>query len=279
MTSELEGSRAPSLIEEHCRGRLEAWLKGHVRGATTDWVFEPNGHTTAPDYLLTLNGREFAVEVAAVMAYEQTGKKLLSERDIWNALYRLLKKTERECSEEQILAGAYRVGFEKGVPNLSKVQHDLGHAIKRYIANTHSDTAADDDVILVNGEVVCVIGKLHNQASYIGMTKAGGGWEAKAGAELCRTLRREVDDKSGKMQHILLPRILVLFDQFLLASPYIWLDCLRKYAPSTNFHTIFVVAQQSDYVLLSAEQSWGELSRESVYAQFGILDENSGTVE
>jgi len=204
------------------------------------------------------------------MGREQINNENVSDLGVWHRLKGFLKAIEKDCKQKGVLSGTYAVSFDRAIEDYHRYRRDIQARIVDYISRTHDDDAAATETIRVGPKASCEIDKLHNQSDYIGMVKSGGSWDAEVGRDLCDILKEEIDDKIGKLQHINLPHILLLKDEFNLASPYVWLDCLNSYAPTKTFHTVFVVVpHRHDYIVYSQEANWPVLDRRSEYARFG----------
>jgi hypothetical protein len=265
--------REPTKTEVIARNRFESWVRSHQPNAQLVWQFEPNGHTTPPDFLLTFNVRDFAVEVAVIMRYVQVDGKPRSDHGLFASLSSFLKDIERECLNLGILRGVYLVGSEEAIQEFPRKRSKLRAELVGFIKNTQFEQTTPPQVLLIEGMKACTVSKLGDKNSYIGLSQSYGGWKPEVAPEICRVLRDEVDDKCRKLANIPKPHILILVDEFPLASPYVWFDCLVNYLPAHGFHTIFVVTEKQDYAILTVEQGWTVLDRNSQYAHFGFLEE------
>jgi len=253
---------SPNVSEKRCSDHFHMWLKANGTYSSITWDFEPNGPKTAPDYLLTLNGKQFAVEVTAVMHQEVVDDQRLAQAGVSSAQCALVKQAEQECIDRGVLSGLYRVHFTGAIPNLSKskAKRRIIDELVKYVAATQTDYQAPEQPIILDGTQVqvCTIAKISNretvQADVFYMTSS---LDWAHDVPFCDLLREAIERKAKLLENISLPVILLLDGRDRIEQPPAWYACLKDYPPISEFHTIFVVRDPHyDFAVRVGEADW-----------------------
>ena len=92
--------------EQFCQEAFGAYLRVRHSVLPDEWVQEPRGQKTPPDFHLYWHGVTFAVEVTGLMSqYEQTEGASISELGVWKTTERLAQEVEREARNAGLLHG------------------------------------------------------------------------------------------------------------------------------------------------------------------------------
>jgi len=156
------------------------------------------------------------------------------------------------------LNGAYLIAFPAPVDDFASLKEQLLEDALRYIRSTQTMTSAPKKVILTqSGHVQCSVQKLHSLSDEVELGGPGRtGSEGEAAEEICTLLQERLDNKRHKLRNTLLPKILLLYDEYHFADRAMFADCLPGLSELTGFHTVFVVHGEDSFVLHSKNEEW-----------------------
>lgn len=254
-----QSQREPSVKERRCRESFERWLRTYIKPSSSEWShYEPNGPFTAPDWLLTLNGIEYAIEATAIMHLKKVGEGILSDESVWSSQKRFIEMVEKACRKQGVLSGVYYMGFTNAVENLSKLRNKATPGLLAYVSRTQTEHRANSELISVDGVPVCTIEKMGNHMDGIFyMSSTGRGVEAGS-VPVCEVVRERVDEKARALATVSQPIILLLYeDGYPSDPPRIWFDCLDGYSAASIFHSIIIVRDNEyNFAVRVGEASW-----------------------
>lgn len=253
----------PAESERLSKEHFSTWLAHRQPYLTQEWLFEPNGFKTAPDFHLRLDGVTYAVEVARVQSLQRVGDLVVSESNWTGSFERVRRRLLNEHKATGTLRGAYHFMVEALLPHFRKNEAKLIQQLSQYIHDTQEVPTAPDQEVVVAGTRVGIIAKLHNRAEYIALSGFGRSWPDDS---FCAIVQSEVLDKMHKLRQEKLPCILLLADWYLMAPPYIWDACARDAGGYEFFHSVFVITHtEHDYMLHSLNPDWPAVEKDSYF--------------
>jgi len=200
-----------------------------------------------PDYLLTLGGTDFAVEVTTVTPqYEREGRGSLSDMGLSAMMHRFTDSVKAKANNVHSLDTLYLFHLDGPHGSFESTRDDLAAEILRFIASNRKTGDIAMHEIATVGDYSLWMGKLQGKAPGLSW-----GYGAKSGlteelvAEFNDLVQRAVADKRQKLSSIFLPKILLLIDQ------YSWLDaqffglCPICSSPDPTFHAVCVITSDS----------------------------------
>ncbi len=210
-----------------------------------------------PDYLLKVGVHRYAVEVTQVMqAFELNGHQFPS-RQLNNALERFVQRVQDRARNLGILSGTYIVGLE-AISDFEETAPLIEKRCLNYIRRTQRASVAMPEIVLNRASVWWEIQKLAREGCSVSEIDSTGDamWPDEIRRELREVLVKRLADKIVKLKHVEIPVILLLVDDYHLASPDDWPKaipaCLLQ-----RFHTVARV--HGDYecqVLWSMNSAW-----------------------
>lgn len=251
-------NRQPRDDEELCRQQFEAWLhKEVVNGKAIEWE---TPCSDSPDYLLTIDGKRYAVEVTVCMYETEINGQTLSDVGISKTLEKFVKGIEQDTSKNKTLKGLYTVHFNSPIANFSKVSDELRLNISEFIAQTKHLESCRPVKIHVANKVYCAVEKHDLNVDTIESSVPDyGGWESEIRDNINQILKDQISKKIESLKKISnYPVILLLFDAYYFASPNQWKDFFKKFVLPKTFHTIYCVQNSIEGFLITSE--WEHLS-------------------
>ena len=252
--------------EMRCRDRFNTWLQSNVfrypETPQIGWEYEPCGHDKPPDFLLTLNDKQFAVEVTIIPHKEIVLGKPHPEEEVTSAMANIVAETRQECQSRGLLTGLYSVHFTRGIADLGKgkTKRNIVKQLLKYVVETQADYEAPKLPILVGSAEVCTIVKPHNVVDSIVLARS---IDRTGGVPLCELARGAIDKKASSLRGIVLPHILTLPRILLLDAddrsepPADWRNCLASHSSVSEFHSIVVVPGiQFVFAICVGEPNW-----------------------
>ena len=250
--------------EEFCRARFDLFLRHFVAASDIVWA-EVEKSKEPPDYVLTLENSQYAVEVTDIMEKVSVGSKSPQSHA---AISRFLQKkiaseVEAIAKTSGYLRGEYLVSFSTPIGNLSLVWNEIQKELLEYIRNTGSLDEAPMKIVFERHlpeqrPQQCGIRKVSSKKDRI---FSGGPvwakWEGESEISLCNLLIESMKTKDDKLKEITLPKILLLLDEFVFADVETYDKCVSRSLPLHPFYTVFVVQDNKrGFVLYSENSNW-----------------------
>ena len=247
-----------SNIEEFCKLKFDEFVRGRLSYSSICWESVAQ-EDEPPDYYLYLNGIKYAVEVTVLMEKIEIGGGVrLPRSSIVASLSRLVDDVETSARYDNSLHGAYVVKFSHPITNYKNVRGQLFNNLLAYIKATRDRGSAPEQVVYKRGSQRCTITKMHNRETYVGhIGPSGGKWEGEIIEEICSLVRESVNSKCRKLSKLAEPKILLLYDSYLLADSGMYRQCVSRLSVFETFHTVFVVRySQNGFILTSVNTDW-----------------------
>jgi hypothetical protein len=239
-----------SPYEELCKSRFGDFLSKNSISSVQDW----REGEEPPDFYLSMDGNDYAVEVTNLMEQLNVGRTKLPIIGIIKSLKVCVDEVEKIARDRSILHGTYIVTFSKPIDNFRSVRIPLQTTLLQYIENTQESTDALEQTAFRSGRQTCSIKKLHSQANQIRMHGPTiSKWEGEAAEGICALLEDRIEDKRQKLQNISQPKILLLYDLYHFADPIMFSNCVSGFSALTHFDTIFVVQSNADGFILYSQ--------------------------
>lgn len=238
--------------EEYCKNAFDTFLRLHYADNNIVW----SDGDEPPDYYLELCGSMFAIEVTSILDKATLGNKKIDHLEIDKSIKRLIEDIQKDAVAEGFLKGAYIVRY-KPLSDFGKQKQAITTRIKGYLQRTQNVSAAPAEDIVGQDDLRWYIWKVHSDKNYLTRTTEDGKWGGEAVDELCGLLNNALEKKVKKLETISLPKILLIHDRFPWIDARKWKQYLTKLSYVDNFHTIFLVSEQSNNSILnSIESSW-----------------------
>lgn len=239
---------ARSESEEKSKASFEAFLRAHCPTSTTKWCEGED----PPDYYLTFAGETFAVEVSILLKHVVLGHARLRPRDIPAFLAAFIGEVELAARQAGILDGRYTVSVPRAIPELGRIGPILKERILKFVAATRASPVGVKKEFHKVERRYCVIEKVDEHGSALvlrGPTDAR--WEGDAERELAELIMERIAAKTADLQHIAMPKILLLDDQYHFSEPPMY-DRVAPVWAQDDFDTIYVYHRRCDGILLTS---------------------------
>jgi hypothetical protein len=250
----VEAVSVKSPTEEFCRSEFAAFLRRTSDSVSAEW----KDGDEPPDFYLSLNGEQYAVEVTTLLEQLPVGAGQLPVRAITATLWSFVEEIERTARDSGYLHGTYIIHFSKAIDDLRNVRESIKQVLLAYIENTQDLSDAPDQVAYEHGPQRCVIKKVHNQADQI--HKAGPvnfKWQGEAAEDICQLLQDRLSEKDRKLRGVFLPKILLLYDAYHFADQAMYRECLSNLPILGVFYAVFVARSNRDsFMLYTQNGSW-----------------------
>lgn len=269
--------------EELCKHCFDRYLVDKLGSRGIRW--RPGDEP--PDYYLNVESREFAVEIRGLVGRTSTDSgSSISDIGYSASVKRLCERIQTAATQEGILSGFYVIHFEGPFDHFGKAKKLVEKGALDYIEYTQSrsnapwcmifapDRAAmkkvhitPDEIASISGASArwmpgsCSIKKFGSSRDLIAETLTARDWSMWEGemlAQACSLLQEAICEKKDKLKHItMVPKILLLLDQWPLAEPLIYQRCIGRVDFLDSFHSIFIVESQNEgYFVQTQERSW-----------------------
>jgi hypothetical protein len=236
----------------------EAFSRFLARSGITGSVWQDG--PDPPDFTLSFEASEFAVEVTQVMEQFDLGERPLSYRGIAKALKGLTQRIQAQATAAGVLKGTWVLALSP-IPNLAEQEATLVERTLRFLANPAEPNWKHWTPLLdgPDGPLVEIV-KLLDTGATIGEMLGGSGpkWGGQIVQEASRLIQGALSTKADRLKAIPGAHILLLIDEYHYAPPEIW-HALVAGAPvlHSHFHTIARVhAEYECQILHSKEPSW-----------------------
>lgn len=246
-----------SANEDFCKSEFDDYLRKVAPVTAIQWQDVPQ-RKEPPDYYLSYDGIEYAVEVTTLMETIPVGMLSLPHAAVVQSLWGFVDEVEETAKRGGYLHGMYVVGFLQPIENFSVVREQIQAALLAYIAATQGLERAPEEEVFRHGPQRCSIQKVGNSRDKI--EKAGPTdikWEGEAAIQICSLLEERLADKCHKLRNIPNPKILLLYDSYRFADESLYKDCVARLADLAHFHTVFIVrGNAGNFVLHSHDGVW-----------------------
>ena len=220
--------------EEFAREAVVHFLR--ARG-TREPAIEP--WSDPPDFRLTADGVEYAVEVTRIMESIRVGNRLMTEQAALAAMRRFAARVEVDARSAGILNGLYSLHLSP-VADFKAVETGLRRGILAYLSETALISAAPRrDLWRSRGGRSWWIAKYESRRPRLSASYSVGAarWQDELQAILTRLLRTAVETKILKTRRLTAPVVLVLVDEYGFAEPEDWAASFSEMG-LVPFHTV-----------------------------------------
>ncbi len=243
--------------EELCRRCFDRYLVDRLGLQPISW----REGEDPPEYYLVVECRKFAVEVTTLVGEIKTGSKSIADIEYVAALRKLAKRIQAVAIQRGILRGTYGILFNGPFDRLGRISSLIESQALNYIRDTQNLSEAPSCTIFKQGDRTCSIQKIKSSPDKIGYginaLPDWGKWEGDILTEACHVLQKAISQKKEKLEHITLPKILLLLDQYSFAEPHIYKQCIEGLNLLECFHSIFIVKKENEgYFLHTQDRSW-----------------------
>ncbi len=212
-----------------------------------------------PDFLLTLGGDRYAVEVTRIVGQIELGGRKESKRKSGARLQHFADELQEAAREQGILQGAYVLWLEP-IADFNEVAPTARTVFLDYVARTKELSSAPGEVVLKRRGMHWSITKFHDKKDYLLATRSEGtgGLLSEVVRDFPDLVSAAVESKAAKLATINIPHILLLVDDYHYASADLWQHGIP--APfCRTFHTIARVFQEYEcQILYSTNSAWSQ---------------------
>jgi len=252
--------------EELCKMQFDAFLREFFAPSEVSWI-EVAQQDEPPDYYLLLDSTRFAVEVTTLLEKVLVGSgSPLPHAVISKILRDFVEEVEATAKAEScFLHGDYLVAFPTPIDNFAAVRDEIQEGLLGYIRDTGNLEKAPlkivfERIISQQRPQQCGIQKVGNKLDRVTL---GGPvwvkWEGDATIDLCGFLSESLNTKVNKLRDITVPKILLLFDDYIFADLGMYEKCIPQISSLSSFHTVFVVqGNKRGFLLYSQHSEWSK---------------------
>lgn len=243
--------------EEYCRQAFAEYLD--IISVASQQVWNPVDRSNEPpDFELNLDGTKYAIDVTTLMEKVKVGDLSLTPIGITHSLWKIVRNVEKEAREQGKLHGAYYVGFQSPVHNLSDVRDEIGNFLLDYFERTIDIDKAEKVNLKIGYRQICSIAKVFNSETIV---QIGGPrfvkWEGETNLPICSMLQEAINNKKHKLRTVKDPIILLLLDMYSFAESQAIKRCVSTLKGLGSFHSIFVAKLSGRHFMLwSVNPSW-----------------------
>ena len=185
------GQLMPEKPEERfCREAFTRHLKTTQFSQPSQWVHEPKGNATPPDYYMQCGSLIYSVEITSLMSqYEQTNQKSLSSEGIWSITEKHVQNLK--CEMSMVLHDHYILSLSSPCNSFECSIKEIMKKLKDFISRTAEMKSVENTSGIECGQSYSIrkLGsemKLGNEMGEVGISIAGGneGWSNDIMAEL-----------------------------------------------------------------------------------------------
>jgi len=245
--------------EEHAKKTFLTYLADRIGlySATIKEGKEP------PDYFLTINDQEYALEITTIMLNVTLGSKNIPEFGYVSFIDEIEKEIEAEAKKRGILDGTYLIcsfgPFKK--LSKSKIKDNAIEYIKKHqnIEKGHWQTIYKEGDRKIEILKVGTASKLVDGGSISPDFSLR--WRENIPKEACIRLEVCLKDKyeNEKLRKVRLPIISVLYNEYFHSSTFyeIYRQCRINPVYAEYFHAIFIAEKDgSGYFIHNKEKYW-----------------------
>jgi hypothetical protein len=204
-----------------------------------------------PDYFVTINDVDVAVEVTAVM--NQLSKEGINKpiASLFASTFDLETKIKREAVNLGLLDGAYILRINKPLEISKKHKNLIRDNAINYIQCSQEYQQCKKHKIFEYAGVYIEIEKIHKNKQYIsinGPTLTR--WSGEVFEEIISLLNDRISSKSKKLTNITHPKILLLLDRYHFADKKQYIKAIQQISSKVEFSLIFLVQQEYSGIVL-----------------------------
>lgn len=242
--------------EEFCKDIFDKYLANNLSLHPSNW----REGEDPPDYYLTLERHDYAVEITTIMLKVISDSKLIPQKSFHSAIDDLVEEIREEVKKQGILSGNYVISFFGPFGEFKKARILIKKSGIRYIKDTQSKSKAPWEILYLEREQKCEIIKAGITSNIIGhgITSPNyGKWDGEAEQEACQILIEWIRNKMAKLKNKNLPKILLLFNKYPFSGTLIFKKCKIDDEILNFYHSIFIVEPKGDgYFIHSKEKRW-----------------------
>lgn len=241
--------------ETLCKTLFDDFLKGLRPAPSVVWREGPKNKP--PDYYVSIDGVEYAVEVTTLMARVPIGPNSKPRATVQASWRKLVREVTETAEQSGFLNGTYLIVFTSAIEGYGRARGRMKTALLDYIRRTQYVHSAPGETVFERpGLQVCQISKTHDASDSVGMEGPRGvKWEVEVAGESCILLEERIREKSGKLGGIQAPKILLLEDCYHRADSTMLKECVPRLPSMRHFHTVLVVGGAAGTVVLHSQNS------------------------
>lgn len=257
--------------ESFCADAFDQFLEVQLQLHNRTWIDRSSKQQDPPDYILTVNGDDFAVEITTtrVLRDVSIGAGQIGEETYEHSHTNFIDELDSTARQSGILHGTYVVAFRKPMADsdFRRVRKNVREKLLDYIDNTKRRVTAPARSIRYQDRYVCSVEKLGTGNDLVAESFTDVAWpeSTEVKSRTCKILQTAVTEKKESFltksqveKSVLnLPRILLLLNTYGFADRSLYSDCVTSIRHLNFFHSIFIVQLDgTGYVLHSQEPSW-----------------------
>jgi hypothetical protein len=250
--------------EELCKARFDVYLLTLFERGEVIWI-PVEKRCEPPDFYLELAGVKYAVEVTSLIEkmHTRTGNEISFLSTLF-PLKELVESVSVRAKQGGCLNGGYKVVFKEPFEDLARIKGRLERDLLDYIKKTKNENTSPELMVHKQGDQICTITKVHNQAGEVQMIWNRGAINVDGlEADICRLVKERLDEKEYRLRNIRIPKIILLHDlygfgEYTLNNPVFRTGCAELLTdPLKSFKAVFVVRDDSKgFVLYPEESQW-----------------------
>lgn len=246
--------------EERAKESFNHYLFNKL-GLKAQWEPEPNGKSKSPDYFMWVENKEFAVEVTSLRGMIDSGRGSKPRADFFSVLDRFSHGIKELALEKDYLCGYYYILLLGNSKYFLQDKKDLETRILNYIRKTKHESQTGSEPILIKTGRRYTISKQTNNKNDLFFRPSLTAWieSPEVKKETCKILHDRISKKRNLLQHINLPKILLLPDYYGFANRRAYKECLAKINSLHFFHSIFLTQGYNGYFIYTREKEWGNV--------------------
>ncbi|MCH7626179.1 MAG: hypothetical protein IIC83_09670 [Chloroflexi bacterium] len=244
-----------------CQCSFDKYLTSKFDSSIIEW----SDGAEPPDYYLTLDDKRYAVEVTALVERIKLGLEEKPINTISDSLRRMVDEAENEAVLRGDLNGRYTVYLREPVDRFSKQRLSITQKILEYVRATKGAESFPPKVLLwQNGRTCVAIAKSASQPSIIDpfdCIEGSDGWPGDLREAACKMLQTAINEKSPKMSHLFMPKILILDGRYSLVNFDYYSSCVSEVTGLDDFSAVFVVGIEEKGYMIHSGDEWRRLYR------------------
>ncbi len=205
-----------------------------------------------PDYYLSINGKEFAVEVTNMMLGFQTSTGLKTTAYYMGSSKDFVKRVEDNALATGVLRGEYWVFFSERRNRFGISDEKLEEHLLIALQDTQSNEDLPLTAIRVDGRTCCSIFKTsmkENALRWAGFSLPM--YSVNSVTRMsCNRLKDSVNKKYEKLKKLDCQKILLLLNDFVMVDSQVHKEFIRNIIHLKDFHTVFIIGREN-YILYS----------------------------
>lgn len=184
------------------------------------------------------------------------GPKRVSINSISYPLWRMVNEAGQEATIRGTLKGYYIVHLREPVDRLSKQKESITNKILEYVRTTSMAELFPLEVLVrQNGRSCVAIEKRASQPSKIDSFDSIEG-SGDPRERSCALLQTAIIEKSRKMSHLTLPKILILLGRYPLVDFDIYSEFVPEITGLDAFCAVFVVGFEEKGYMIHSSNEW-----------------------